>query len=321
MKLKINSPNTTGKDILENITTAFGRAPRVSLDKSARPHAGYLCSLFISFIAALLVCFMAQTVLAERTMQLQTLLAQAVSKRPPSIFSTASLSPNTKINFSAFKVANKTVVVEQPEEKKETKPIDAFRLIGTVSPVAAWIAVDNKTSLVLKDQEFNGYHLEYVLPGSVTFLLEDEEYELYLNFSANAPAAPKAPAKEPVEAAATTTEPGKSSEVQVADFNGTDGVISRELLNSLLMNPYGELGKVRIVPSQAGGITIRNMRPDSLLHQLGVKQNDQITGINGVPIKDMPSVVNAMNSMMSGSRLDFDVIRDKQPGKLTYVVK
>lgn len=318
MKLKINNTNASGKNIIENIKGVFGNE-RNTQRRFSRANAVYLFALIAAFVAPLLLCLMLQTILAERTMQVQTLMAQAVAKRSPGFFSAGMAAPSAKINFTAFAVAEKPPVEEVVEEKKEAKPIESFRLVGTVSPIAAWVNVDKKTSLVLRNQEFNGYYLETVDPGSVTFVLDDEEFDLFLNFSAKQQAAaPRTPQPPPKTSAQAD---GENPNVDIAEFNGKDGVITRELLTNLLMNPYAELGKLRIIPNQSGGITVRNLRQDSLLNQLGVKQNDQITGINGVPIKDIPSVVNVMNSMMTGSRLDFDVVRDKQPGKLSYVVK
>ncbi len=277
-------------------------------------------ALLALLLAFLLCCFL-DGFLAGKTAQIQALLAGAVSGRSPSVFSTVAITPKNEITFAAFRVAEKPPVAEVvEEEKKEATPIDLFRLVGTIPPVAAWVTVENATSLVLKDQEFNGYILSDVTSGNVVFSLDDDHYTVYLNYSANQPAPAARPQATAPAPPATATPSTGGANVQNAEFNGQDGTISRELLHSLLMNPYAELSKLRLVPTSSGMI-VRTMRPDSLLHQLGVKPNDELTGINGISIKDVPSVMNAINSMMTGARLDFDVVRESEPGKLGYVVK
>ena len=275
--------------------------------------------LLLALLLAFLLCMLLDGSLAGKTMQVQTLLSQSVSQRSPSVFSAVQTAPQNEITFSAFNVAEKVPVVEVvEEEKKEATPIDLFRLVGTIPPVAAWVTVEGTTSLVLKDQEFNGYVLSSVNPGSVVFSLDEEHYTIYLNYSANQPPPVVRPRETASAPPATSTAQGAN--VQNAEFNGQDGTISRELLHSLLMNPYAELGKLRLIPTSSGMI-VKMMRPDSLLHQLGVKAEDELTGINGISIKDVPSIMNAINSMMTGTRLDFDVVRGSERGKLGYVVK
>jgi hypothetical protein len=276
--------------------------------------------ILLAFLSAYLLCMILDGFLAGKTMQIQAGLSQSISQRSPSIFSAVVAAPRSDITFSAFNVVEKSPVpeAEAEEEKKEATPIDLFHLVGTVPPVAAWVTVENATSMVLKDQEFKGYVLSKVSPGSVVFSLDEDNYTIYLSYSANQ----QIPAARPRQ---TVSEPPAASQsqgtnIQNAEFNGQDGTISRELLHTLLMNPYAELGKLRLIPTSSGMI-VRTMGSDSLLHQLGVKENDELTGINGISIKDVPSIMNAINSMMTGARLDFDVVREKERGKLGYVVK
>ncbi|MDL2263299.1 hypothetical protein LJC31_01460 [Synergistaceae bacterium OttesenSCG-928-I11] len=274
----------------------------------------------LALLLAFLLCMLLDGFLAGKTMQIQTLLAQSISQRSPSVFSAVATVPKSDITFSAFNVAEKAPVLEVvEEEKKEATPIDLFRLVGTIPPVAAWVTVESATSLVLKDQEFNGYILSQVDSGSVVFSLDGDNYTIYLNYSAKQPV-PSARPKQTASAPPAATPSAQGANVQNAEFNGQDGTISRELLHSLLMNPYAELGKLRLIPTSSGMI-VKMMRPDSLLHQLGVKAEDELTGINGISIKDVPSIMNAINSMMTGARLDFDVVRGSERGKLGYVVK
>lgn len=273
----------------------------------------------VSLGLALLLSFFLDSFLAARIVRIQGDIAVLAGKRSPSVFISGAnvASKSAKMSFSAFDVVDKNPAAAE-EPKAEAKPIDAFSLIGTLPPVAAWVKVEEKTSLVLKDQEFNGYVLEIIEAGKILFTRDGENFPLYLVFASTKAAAPSTTKAK----AAPSPSGGQSSNsgIQNADFNGNDGAITKELLNSLLMNPYEEIAKVRLVPTDSG-MTIRSMRPDSLLMQLGMKQGDVLTGINGIPIKDVSNLSNAINSMLTGERLDFNVLRDKEQGKLGYVVK
>jgi S1-C subfamily serine protease len=106
--------------------------------------------------------------------------------------------------------------------------------------------------------------------------------------------------------------------------------MSRELLNKLLMNPYDELSKVRLVPAFAAsgdasgggqGMRVQNIGNDSLLAQLGVREGDVIQSLNGVPIRNMADVSNAINSLLGGSRMDVSVLREGKSEDLPYAVR
>jgi S1-C subfamily serine protease len=108
--------------------------------------------------------------------------------------------------------------------------------------------------------------------------------------------------------------------VVLAEANGEDGTISRELLNELLVNPLAEVGKMRLVPTD-NGMMIAGMRSDSLFLKLGMKPNDVITNVNGIGINDVGNVSNVISSMLSGTRLDFQLEREGEPVALGYAVK
>ena len=277
------------------------------------PHL--LCLAVIAAAFSFLVCQSLETVLASQILRTQGELAALAGKRPPSIFSAGgnlSAKP-AKVKFTAFAVAEVNPDKASKTETDEAKPIDLFTLVGTIPPICAWINVEGKVSLVLRTQEFNGYMLEIIESGSVLFTRDGDNYPLYLAFASKA-AAPKQ------QTTSGAAQKGDNSGIQIAEFNGKEGTITRELLQSLLSNPYDEIAKIRMVPDQ-GGMQLRSMRPDSLMNQLGVKQGDVLTGINGIPITDVSNILNAVNSMLTGSRLDFNVMREGAPGTLGYIVK
>ena len=63
------------------------------------------------------------------------------------------------------------------------------------------------------------------------------------------------------------------------------------------------------------------IQPDSLLGQLGVQEGDTIQSLNGVPIRNLSDVSNAVNSLLGGARMDVTVVREGKPVNLGYAVK
>lgn len=267
-----------------------------------------------ALLLAFLFCAFVDGMLAFRTLRVQYDLATALSKRPKSPFSaTEKRSQPVEMKFSAFQA-----VEENPENAKadngEAKPIDDFTLVGTLPGVAAWIEVDKTTSLVMHRQDFHGYELEIIEPGQVLFTRDGEYFPLFLVFLPE-------PAKAAQPQAAADQGGDLSAAVTKAAFNGGDGAITRELLNSLLENPFTEISKIRLVPSPEGGMQIRAMQDSSMLAKLGMEKNDVLVGINDIPITDVGQIMNALNSMLTGARLDFQVKRGEEAGNLRYKVQ
>lgn len=117
---------------------------------------------------------------------------------------------------------------------------------------------------------------------------------------------------------------GEGSKVQAAS-EGSEGVVARELVDSLLMNPFDELKRIRLIPKFVDGtpvgIEVANIMDGSVLKELGVEKGDVVKSVNGVVIRNMGDVANAINSLMGGSRFEVSVGRGDQDVMLNYVVK
>jgi len=208
----------------------------------------------------------------------------------------------------------------------------SFGLVGTLPRVGAWIRdASGGTLLVLKNQEIQGWRLVAVARDTAILERDRRRVPLFLSW-AQAPetdrlaAAPTPPAGAPPGAQPLgALPPGIQPSV-----DGKEGSMSRELLNKLLMNPYDELSKVRLIPAFAAsgdasgagqGMRVQNIGNDSLLSQLGVKEGDVIQSLNGVPIRNMADVSNAINSLLGGSRMDVSVLRGGKSEDLPYAVR
>jgi hypothetical protein len=295
---------------------------------SARLGLLTMAAISVSFF----ICFAARSFIFGQTMKLQRETADVIAGRQPGIFHAQSRNESDlKMSFAPFGVPDSNPA-SQPAAiaPSSSANIKDFKLIGTLPPVGAWIEFNNEVSLMLKGHERNGYILDEIEPEYAVFTQGTGKFTLYLTYwspgsrRANAPPsrgsrAPQTPPSPPPppDLPATAAE---DSGVIAAEPNGEDGAISRELLNELLVNPLAEVGKNRLVPTE-DGMMIMGMRSDSLFLKLGLKPNDVITNVNGIGINDVGNVSNAISSMLSGTRLDFQIEREGESVKLGYAVR
>ena len=131
--------------------------------------------------------------------------------------------------------------------------------------------------------------------------------------------APKKPA--PKKAAPAAPE-NNSANVTAAELGGHEGQISSETVNQLVQNPFDELKRVRIRPSEAaGGLEVQWIQNDSILRRLGVRKGDVIRSVNGIPFTNMGDIANSINSLMNSERFDVEVTRGGKTEALRYVVR
>lgn len=191
-------------------------------------------------------------------------------------------------------------------------------LTGTLPPEGAFFQSPEGLVLLLRGDSVEGYELVEVRPDGVLFHKGDEEVFLNILFSGNS-------------AATTVRQPARPAPQQTSQYRvqpaepGKEGALDRELVNQLLMNPFEELKRLRLRPrmenGEAVGIEVRYIRKDSIFKQLGVERGDVIQGVNGIEMKNMNDVANAISSLMGGSRFDVTVLRNGKPETLSYTVR
>lgn len=280
----------------------------------------------LSFLAGLIIasviCFFIEFNLLNRSTETKYDLAAAVSKRAPSLVRSMNADP-----YRDFYDLNPMGAL-MPDKSKgsldsRSSQIKEMSLAGTLPGIGAWIRDSASTRFILKGEEINGYGLENVNYSEAILLKGGKEHRLFMSIStgnliplqraSNSPqkrntALPKTPPKE--------THPG----IEPAS-EGVEGVVPRELVDKLLMDPYGEIAKMRMVPAEGGGMQLARIDPDSVLGLVGVQKNDIIKAVNGVQISNLSDATNAVNSMMSGTRFDVKVERSGKPLELKYQVK
>jgi hypothetical protein len=305
------------------------------LEKTLPWVLGVLCAWIIGwFCATLLGLFLQHQVMESR---IATVIRAASTSAPGSGVVSVPEGMRLFVARSPFGVASGRALPEDkgtsPETpvEKEAAPvadIGKLSLVGTMPPVAAWLAGPGGTSLVLQGQRVEGWLLRRVAKNSVLLAAGEEEHELFFRVLDGGGQIPAKPTSKERAADTPTPPPAESSsaaENLTPAAPGQEGVIARDTVNELLLNPFDELKKVRLVPKitdgVAAGIEVRNIEKNSILFALGVRPGDVIQGVNGIPISNMGDVANAINSLMGGERFEVSVVRKDEPVQLNYVVR
>lgn len=211
-------------------------------------------------------------------------------------------------------------LLDEPALEERVFSVDGIKVVGSLPSAAAWLREGDKVTLVLVGQVYEGFTLKEILPYSVILSKDNVNYQVYISYkdegleaSSVTPRAPSSPS------------PSESKTQITPASEGTEGAVARELVDSLLMNPLEELKKVRLIPKfedgNPVGIEVANVMEGSLLGELGVQKGDVIRSVNGVVIRNMGDVANAINSLMGGSRFEVAVGRGDSEVMLNYVVK
>ena len=208
-----------------------------------------------------------------------------------------------------------------PVDDERVFSVDGIKVVGSLPGVAAWLSEQDKVSLVLLDQVYGGFTLKEISPYSVVLNKDNVNYQVYISYRDGGKTALSQEKSRPMSKPVLS---GEGSKVQAAS-DGSEGVVARELVDSLLMNPFDELKRVRLiakfVDGKPVGIEVANIMDGSVLKELGVEKGDVVKSVNGVVIRNMGDVANAINSLMGGSRFEVSVGRGDQDVMLNYVVK
>ena len=279
-----------------------------------------LLSFLAGLIIASVICFFMEFSLLDRSAEAKHDLAAAISNRTPSLLNSLSADP-----YRDFYDLNPlgTLMPDRGSSEDMSYQIRDMSLAGTLPNIGAWIRGSSSTRFVLKGEEISGYKLDDVKYQEVTLIRGDQKHRLFMSISTGNLTPPQRVSDRPQQRNTVPKKaPPKEGHPGIEPASeGIEGVIPRELVDKLLMNPYDEIAKMRMVPAEGGGMQLARIDPDSVLGLVGVKKDDVIKAVNGVEITNLSDATNAVNSMMSGTRFDVRVERSGKPLELRYQVK
>ena len=232
------------------------------------------------------------------------------------------------VNSNPFNVLvrhEKAVIAgESDTAKNNLFSLDGMTLSGTMPGIGVQLDDGDKAPFILKGDNYRGYTLKAIDSDKAVFVKGKGEYLLYLLYGKADTG--RHPSREEHRPQPVKT-PVRDAKDAAGTYNGAihDGIIARELVNDLLMNPFNEMKKVRLRAKFENGsplgIEVQWLAKDSLLGELGVKKGDVVQSINSVPISNMGDISNAINSLMGGDRFEVEVLREGEKVPLTYAVK
>ncbi|GHS89942.1 hypothetical protein AGMMS49957_14340 [Synergistales bacterium] len=244
--------------------------------------------------------------------------------------SSGEVAPLKMHDMKTFLAANpfKVTPMPLPEAVQSTVSEDIGPVIvgslatavlrGTSPGVLAWMEDEGKTHLVLVGSSFDVYTLEAVSYTEAIFTKDGERVVKELLYGALS----RPVQKQAVAPIAKAPALAVGVQVVPASPGGEAGIVSQELINSLMENPFDEMKNVRIRPSSEGnGIQVEWINEESILNQLGVREDDVISSINGIPLRNMVDITNSINSLMNSDRFDVEVSRGGASTSLRYMVK
>lgn len=232
------------------------------------------------------------------------------------------------VAVNPFKVSPQRVVqAEPPKPKPEVKPVLSSRVLdgvilrGTLPGIGGWFEHNGQLRLMLVGHRLEQYRLSSVKYTEATFRRGHDTVKKYITYgpvsevsSAPAPVrtVPSAPASSGGVPAGSITAAG----------NGQEGSIPAELVSSLVQNPFDELKRIRLRPSERdGGLEVQWIQNDSILRRLGVQRGDIVRSVNGIPFTNMGDIANSINSLINSERFDVEVTRGGKTEALRYVVR
>ena len=220
--------------------------------------------------------------------------------------------------------APEPVVSKDPEPPKEPDTgLADLILRGTLPGVGAWVENKGVTTLLLVGKNIEEYKLMSVQYSDALFRKGKKTVKKYITYGPIAQAKKEeAPKPAPAATPAPTPQPANTGNVVAADPSGKEGEVSSETVQQLVQNPFDELKRIRIRPSEsAGGLEVQWIQNDSILKRLGVQKGDVIRSVNGIPFTNMGDIANSINSLMNSERFDVEVTRGGKPAALRYVVR
>lgn len=290
----------------------------------------YITLLFCGLFAGYCLCALMENALLTVSYEAGKRTAFAVSRRAPSFANsrfTGGIDGFTEGNPFG---ADIKVVKSKSTEKVKPLPeaLKSMTLHGTLPDIGAWIDAGEEAVLVLKGQTIEGFTLSDIGYREATLYDGHEEHALHLLLSGGEQQtqSKKQPPTRRTNTRKRQTERRTETRLDFSGLEpaseGQEGAVPRELVDALLMNPYDELAKVRMVPTpDSSGMRLERLSSDSILSRVGVAQGDVISAVNGVQITNVADATNALSSLISGNRFDVTVVRGGKPIDLRYQVK
>ena len=141
------------------------------------------------------------------------------------------------------------------------------------------------------------------------------------------------------EASASSVRPRASRGASNADDDGKDNAsnedvvqvddatwrIRRELMQEQFANLGGLAQQARVMPyvvqGETRGFRVTRLKPDSLLHKIGLQHGDVLQKVNGSSITSPTEALQAYQQLQNAGTVRLEILRRDRPSTLTYEIR
>ena len=102
---------------------------------------------------------------------------------------------------------------------------------------------------------------------------------------------------------------------------GRNFAVTRAVIDKHLRDPQTFQNAGQIVPNPGGGFMVRQIQPDSLYAQYGLRQGDVIRSVNGTPLNTPSDVMQAYQQVSNQPNIQIDIGRGGRPETLNYSLR
>lgn len=123
-------------------------------------------------------------------------------------------------------------------------------------------------------------------------------------------------------AVAVIVADARSPDSDVRMLDDKHAVIRRSRVDALIADPMELVKTVRIVPEpDHGGFKLQDIKPGSVVAQLGFHNGDAIRGVNGMNVSTPDEGLQVYMQLKSATRLTIDLERHGTPMQLTIDIR
>lgn len=104
-------------------------------------------------------------------------------------------------------------------------------------------------------------------------------------------------------------------------------VINRKMLGGTALKLAGEANGVKLAPvggpqrPTGGGLQITNVTQGGIIEEIGLKNNDILTQVNGIRLDNLFSLINIAQKLKTSKTIELEIVRNNVPLMLKYSVR
>lgn len=303
----------------------------------------WLVHLAILAVAAWMAAHLVTTVIRER---LPTGAKPAVAKGSPASRPLEKAKPYEWYaaipEGNIFNPAEKGLKLIPLQEKKRGVPAGAdpaatkaltgggFRLVGTVTGPGgkAWAIIQEKTNpqqqIIRPQEEIQGWKVVKISRDEVVLDLNGKKETLFLDGPESAAGRRSPPpAASPPSGRSEVRSTGKGEEVKKLSANRF--VVNREEITRSMGNINEFMTQARLKPFFEGGkpagFSVSEIQRESLIEQLGLRNNDIIRKVNGQVLTKPEEIFYVYSQMQKDSSIELEIQRGGRVEMFQYEIR